>query len=319
MNSLKISRAMSNIDDDLIERASRTATARRIQPAPLLRILLPAAACLVVVLGFFLWPDSQKLPADEPVGESFGVMLPIIELPDDADTGAYSMIGFFIYQERFYTHSSSFLYGDAEFAISNLVGERIGYAKGNIDEWSKQDEYAVEFAGSIKGDVYTVKGHDPRYRLCVVNGFDMPSVVIYEWFSGYKVSSGHDLYPFYSLLDIKNGEVLSENWSNVQFQTHDDWDNGLPKKHDFTGIRDEEITAFFYDVYFGEFEYVFESVSEDFYYSGLQQAHLFVRMNDGIILELRLFEGGYVGYQPLGWFFVKIPGESFDRIFDACR
>lgn len=29
-------------------------------------------------------------------------------------------------------------------------------------------------------------------------------------------------------------------------------------------------------------------------------------------------EGGYVGYGPLGWYFVQIPGDAFDAVFIAC-
>jgi hypothetical protein len=30
-------------------------------------------------------------------------------------------------------------------------------------------------------------------------------------------------------------------------------------------------------------------------------------------------EGGYVSYQPLGWYFVKMPGEIFDKIYNAIQ
>ena len=42
-------------------------------------------------------------------------------------------------------------------------------------------------------------------------------------------------------------------------------------------------------------------------------------MKDNTRIELRLFEGGYVGYQDLGWYFVKMPGEIFNRLYEASK
>ena len=40
-------------------------------------------------------------------------------------------------------------------------------------------------------------------------------------------------------------------------------------------------------------------------------------IDNNTIIYLRLLEGGYVGYEDLAWYFVKIPGKSFDAIFSA--
>ena len=42
-------------------------------------------------------------------------------------------------------------------------------------------------------------------------------------------------------------------------------------------------------------------------------------LSDGTTVELRLIEGGYVGYQELGWYFVKMPGDVFDAVLAACQ
>lgn len=47
------------------------------------------------------------------------------------------------------------------------------------------------------------------------------------------------------------------------------------------------------------------------------QGHLFCALSDGTTVELRLIEGGYVGYQELGWYFVKMPGETFEAVLAA--
>lgn len=112
---------------------------------------------------------------------------------------------------------------------------------------------------------------------------------------------------------------LKDNWSYVKKQEHSNWNYGWPDYvlHDLDGISDETIDAFIAELYSGEFEYVYEK-NLDFYDSE-KQAHLFFHMDDNTVVKLRLFEGGYVGYDYLGWYFVKMPGEVFDLVFSACR
>ena len=35
-------------------------------------------------------------------------------------------------------------------------------------------------------------------------------------------------------------------------------------------------------------------------------------------VELRLLDGGWVCYQPLGWYAVQMPGTAFDALLKAC-
>jgi hypothetical protein len=50
-----------------------------------------------------------------------------------------------------------------------------------------------------------------------------------------------------------------------------------------------------------------------------EQAHLTLQMKDGTVTILRLFAGGYVGYDGLGWYFAKLPGETFDEVFALAK
>ncbi|MBK3494261.1 hypothetical protein JFL43_05205 [Viridibacillus sp. YIM B01967] len=50
--------------------------------------------------------------------------------------------------------------------VKVLRGEKLVRTKGTIDEWSKQDDYATEFASSIgNSDVYSVRGYDESFRI----------------------------------------------------------------------------------------------------------------------------------------------------------
>ena len=53
-------------------------------------------------------------------------------------------------------------------------------------------------------------------------------------------------------------------------------------------------------------------------YDTQNQAHLILTMSDGTVIRIRLIEGGYVGYDPLAWYFVKIPEDVFNSVYDAC-
>jgi hypothetical protein len=265
-------------------------------------------------------PDEADMP--EPPHR---VDIPKVELPENTDGMEMDMIGLFVYQGRIYTQAAWYYNDDAQYIVDNLVGEKVGFAKGNINEWSTQDEYATEFAGSAHGDVYTVNGYGPWYRLCITgsyeddNGNDVQWVNFYECLNGYGMTPGYDLFVFRSLMDALNGEILSQNWSHVKYQNHDNWNYEKHAYRDLPDVSDEDITSFLYEVFFGEFEDVRETFYINDFYKNGNQTHLYIHMNDGTVVELRLFEGGYVGYRHLGWYFVKIPGEAFDTVFNACK
>ena len=253
-----------------------------------------------------VWPDESER----------GIYIPAIELPTNTDGVEFDMIGLFIYQGRIYTQAAWYYNDDAQYIKENLVGERIGFAKGNINEWSTQDEYATEFAGSAHGYVYTVKGYDESFRLCMTesytddDGNDIQWVNFYERLNGIGLGHGHNLF--------EDRLHLSDNWSHVKYQRNDDWHYSRNNFNDLTGVTDDDIAVFINAMYDGMFENVHETFDINDFYKNGNQTHLYVYMNDGTVIELRLFEGGYVGYQHLGWYFVKIPGEAFDTVFNAC-
>ena len=102
---------------------------------------------------------------------------------------------------------------------------------------------------------------------------------------------------------------------DVTYLTHDDWNNAV---YDFKplGLDDDTVSAFLDELCAGEFVYTWDT-DHDIYDSAVQ-GHLFFFQSDGTTIELRLIEGGYVGYQHLGWYFVKMPGDVFDAVLAAC-
>jgi hypothetical protein len=249
---------------------------------------------------------------------NYAVYVPAIELPNHTNGIEMDMIGLFVYKGRIYTQTAWY-YDEEASAISGLVGERLGYAKGNINEWSKQDDYAVEFAGSAAGDVYSVRGYDQSFRLCMKgsytddNGTAVHYINFYENLTHIGLTFGSDFF---------GGRLqLSENWKYVKYQKHDNGNNALDDNYvfnDLEGVADEDIAMFIRELYSGNFESAYHS-NPDIYTDSKQQAHLKFYMDDNTVIEIRLIEGGYAGYHHLGWSFVKMPSDTFDLIFNACQ
>ena len=215
------------------------------------------------------------------------------------------MVAFVIYGGRMY-ECSQVLEGDA---AEELMGEYLFTSPGYIDEWSSPEEY-TDGTGSVAGDVYTVKGYDSAFRLCIpLDGGAL--LELYDTLDGITLRTGEDLY----------GERLHlrENWREAEYQTHDDW-NSNEDTFRTPELTEEEIAAFIDALYAGEFEYWGpDSETGDIYMLGLEQKHLYFRLADGSSVELRLFENGLVKYTPLpDRVLVDASGAAFDAVWAAC-
>ncbi len=105
---------------------------------------------------------------------------------------------------------------------------------------------------------------------------------------------------------------------NVKYQTHANWDTNNQVYVELENTSEEQINLFLDELMNYKFQYVYDEETS-FYSDGKKQAHLYFELTDGTTIELRLFEGGYVGYRELGWYFVQMPGERFDVIFNLCQ
>lgn len=312
MKQDRLSHCLSNINSRYIEEAENYIKKKK---NPWIKWGL-TAACFGLFIFSMVQFNNTKLPDNvTPPGGNSAIHVPAIELPKETDGVAMDMMGLIVYKGRIYTQARWYTDEDA-IDVEKLVGKKLGTAVGNIDEWSSQDDYAVEFASTITGDVYSVNGYSTDFRICTrdsfedANGNNVLYINFYENLNGIDIATGKDLF--------ETRLKLLENWNTVQYQTHDNWDNGAPDYvfNDLTGISDKDINTFLETLNSSDFEYVYES-NPDFYSGSSKQAHLYLHMDDATVIELRLFEGGYVGYQHMGWYFVKMPSEIFDLIFNA--
>ena len=326
MKKTRLSRCIGDVDDRYIDEAENFSHKRGFFAAK-----WPAAACFILALAaavcfgaplFAPEPDGRPAtPSAEgapPSAAGSALYIPALELPEADDGVALDMMGLVVYKGNVYTQAGQYT-GAAAAAVENLVGERLGYATGRIDEWSGQEEYAVEFASTCAGDVCTVRGYGEDFRLCIVtepedeHGNPEKQIQFYERLNGIGVTTGEDL--FGSRLHMR------ERWAEVRYLSHDAWNQGgtAGAARAPVGVSEEQFCDFIDVMYAAEFEYVYESTPDFYTDSSRAQAHLYVRMEDETVVELRLFEGGYVGYQHMGWYFVKMPGAAFDAVFAGCR
>lgn len=300
MNAYDLFRAVGEVGGDLVEEAAAEAKKRR--RAPIYAAALAACAALALLLAR---PWAQETPAvtsapaveEQPGAEETPA---VATAPAAAD-----MVPFVIYGGRMYERSQV-LEGDA---AEELMGEYLFTSPGYIDEWSSPEEY-TDGTGSVAGDVYTVKGYDSAFRLCIpLDGGEL--LELYDTLDGITLRTGEDLY----------GERLHlrENWREAEYQTHDDW-NSNEDTFRTPELTEEEIAAFIDALYAGEFEYWGAgSETGDIYSLGLEQKHLYFRLADGSSVELRLFENGLVKYTPLpDRVLVDASGAAFDAVWAAC-
>ena len=249
-----------------------------------------------------------------PDSKEQGVYVPEIVLPEGKVSLMADMVGLVVYRGGIYTQAEYYGEQDLE-KVSELIGERLGTAKGNLDEWSSQDEYATEFASTTAGEVYTVKGYDPDFRICVCvyeNDDILRMVMFMERMNNITLATGEDI--FETRLHIYG------NVKSVQKQSQEDWNNGRGNRSDVS-ISDEVWDAFWRSTneapVVDTWSDVFEA--EKWYREG-EIVHLYLQMEDGTVNHIRLKEGGYVGYTiTQDSFWVKIPLEDFNKVFEEVQ
>ena len=244
-----------------------------------------------------------------------GLKVPALSVPEPKEWAMCDMIGTLVYNGGIYTQTDN-MYMDQEAEQKEaLLGEYLGHATSSLDEWSSFEEYDKEFASTYEGDVYSVKGYDPEFRVCVrceeeYDGEKHLSIFFLEKLNDITLSSGYGL--FEKLLKVR------EKYVGCKWESHDDWDYARNIYHDME-LDDESWGRFMDMVDTCKFVYTWNpDTNSSSIYRTDNQIHLYIQLNDGLEVHMRLIEGGYVGYQGLNWYFVKIPEDIFNKVFEAC-
>ena len=329
MNGLEIMDAISNIDPKFIEKVENSEIKKE---SKIKRIstktwgFLAASICLVLLVGaiYIISRNTPELPTpntsqfannDVDVSTAKGVYIPAAQMPAGLSGDASAdMIGLVVYKGSIYIESEYYDHAEA-IKIEPLLGEYLGQANGKIDEWSEKNEYETEFASNIGGDVYSVRGYSTDFRICIKNeypgddGNKRISISFMDRLNDITLTTGKDLF--------EDRLQISGNIESITWQSHDDWNYGIKNYHELD-MTSNRWTEFMNAVDAAEFEYLWNEDSPSTIYSVEEQLHLILNMKDGTQVQLRLIASGYVGYQPLGWYFVKIPEDIFDALYSMC-
>ena len=311
-----------------LKRIEGETEARRKRKRAVTKVLTPVMGlCLVAMLGGGIWQSGMLGRYDAPIpgdtsshggssiadttdNTAYAVYTDSVHLPENNSGIAVDMIGCLVYMGKVYTQSADFYQYDAVTA-QQLVGEYVGEAKGTLDCWSSQEDWATEFASTYSGPVYKVKGYSEEFRLCIyVNQGQEEWLQILDNYDGIGLNSGADLF--------EERLHITGNVESVTYRTHDDWEKQNSEKP-FTGVSEEDMNEFFRELCSSPFVRIDPERDPGFYERAETQGHLYLNMKDGTVVELRLLDGGYVGSESLGWVFVKMPGELFDAVLAACQ
>lgn len=309
MKKEELYETLGNMDERFINEAEAVHLKKR---RPVWMKWVAAAACLCIVIVSCAGMNSLYKNKKQA---NAGISIPAVEIPNTADNAETDMTGLVVYNGNVYTQAESYSGSDA-LAINHLTGKYLGYATGSIDEFSTDEDYENEFASTLEGKVFEVKGYDTDFRICIrneiedENGKKQLSIEYLDHLNGIKMKNGSELF--------EQRLHLSNQIAAVKWQSHEDWDNARGNLQN-AQIGNKLWTEFIDQINKGEFVDTWDPESMDeSIYDTRKQSHLVLAMDDGTVVRLRLLEGGYVGYEPLGWYFVKIPGDVFNKVFDLC-
>lgn len=241
---------------------------------------------------------SQTSPETKPES-SYGVYIPPLTVDLSRHNAEADMLAFFIYEGHSYVE-----YERISEPV-DFIGEYLDTATGSIDEWTSEDDY-IELSGSIGGDFYEVKGFDPFFMLCMK--WENGDVSIFINDNDLYLTTGADLF--------ETRLHLGENYTQVLYQTREDWYHGngdpIPLSADCSDVITRFVQALNEAPFMNTDEIPLEEGDTTIYDREIY--HLFFSMENGMTIQLRLYEGGYVRFQGLLSVCVKVEEESFEQL-----
>ncbi|MCM1566632.1 MAG: hypothetical protein FNP40_15220 [Dehalobacter sp. 4CP] len=295
MNGNDIKRVIAKLEPDR-EMADRIS--EKLVKKPKRRVSIkPAAAiaaALVIMIGAGTFVNSNFGKVDQ---NKVGIYIPQVQISENTEVKA-KMIGLIVYQGRIYTQSA--LQIDANNA-EKLIGEKLGMTKANITEWSKQDDYAVELASTVGVQaVYTVKGYDKSYRIMTCEKINGETYAFfYECLNGLTVKTGNDIFEKFK---------MENNIESVKYENFGSWNNG---KNEVQSLTNPDGVNHFLAALENAVPNTRESLPDLFEDQGeTSQKFIYVTLNDGSKVQLRLFKEGYVYYNGVDLFF-KVDSNAF--------
>ena len=300
----KLYDSLTNVREDFVEEAQGATSAKR--PAWVRWRALAACLCLLVVgtVVWKPWSPGENTPASPPASAAQtakGIAIPKAEVTLSQTEGVEAdMLAFFIYQGRCYLQYDRLEHG------SDLVGEKVGTATGLIDEWTPAEGY-VELAGSVSGDFYTVRGFDPDFMLCMKEEGDAVQLFV--------CNNGITLYQGSELFEDRLG--LSDGLKAVTYEDEDSWYDGKEDIHTLNNMDAAKTLIAAMDEAQFQFSDQAELYEEEDGGLSKELYHVYCKLDNGVTVTLRLFQGGYVTFTGLPDACVQVPEATFDAFLAA--
>lgn len=218
------------------------------------------------------------------------------------------MLAFFIYEGRCYVQDQYYEEG------LPLVGDYVGTSVGLIDEWTAEDGY-VDYAGSVAGDFYEVKGYDPSFMLCMK--FDNGAVETFIHNNGISLGKGDDL--------IEDRLHLKGNVEKVTFKTQEEWDYSLQdeKNHTLSEEYDELMNQFLESFSSDDFVHIKDTPLDNNgtgnYHHNSDNFHITFHTKDGLRFDFVLYKDGYTRFQDFDGVCVQIDPNLYEEIISVFK
>ena len=244
---------------------------------------------------------ASEEEAGDPVYEiqvtEDGVTIPKPDISlSEEDNAAACMVGFFIYQGNIYT--------SYDWTDEDVIDEHLGTMTGLIDVWTPSDGW-VDYAGSVRGEFYSVQGYDPSFMLCMKESDGMTHLFICN--TGITLKKGADLY--------EDRLHLAGNYTSVQYENDYSWSNSKEERRELDA---EVIAEFVEELYTAEFmpSDNIPTEAENTAWPSMAEFHVYFMMQNGMGVHLWLIQGGYVIFDGMDQVCVKISDEVYDAFTD---
>lgn len=263
-------------------------------------IVVILCICVTSVLILVVQNCFKKEVSNSVQTSKDGITIPKKKVSLEEGTSAAGMVEFFVYKGRSYAKYDTIK--------KDVRDSCLGRVKNTIDEWTEKDEY-VDFSGNIEGDIYSVKGYDSEFMLCMKQE---SGIVIYINDNDFKLKKGADLF--------EKRLKISEDCSEVTYETQDSWAWDKKQFHILDKKENDIVNSFAAALNDGKFMWVEEIPREDENdnpYEELQIYHVYLQMESGINIHLRLFKGGYVSFDGVTEVCVPIKAEIFNQLIQC--
>lgn len=253
-----------------------------------------------------------------------GIKVPEIKVNSSDDGGKACMIGMVIYKGKVYVESRSKVsIEDGKALMEEKLGVTHDLSKSIQDNGTSAGyidlDKVSDFASfKVGADVYKVKGYSDDFRILTYYSSEgMENIEIWECLNGITVESGTDVF---GKMNIK-GNLSTLNWDTFQ-----NWNNDTPNLKEVTinDVVSEFIDAMYEGIPVSLDD---EKVRNQFFYSEEEynkdgdekQKFIYLKLKDGMELQMRLFSNGHVMYSEMPGVAFKVEEEAFNNMWQYLK